>query len=103
MALFEFTCRQCEGSFAIEAHDIVRGDEELECTHCDFEFHKAGASDFAAALGEFLEQLKALNKKFAFSAEFNSDTLNDSEEALDDDDEEADEKIDEDEDEDEAS
>lgn len=86
MATFEFTCQKCEGNFEIEAQDLVDGSEELECPHCNAKLSKAAAEDFTSAVGEFLAQLTALNKKFTTTVEFDSEALGETDEDADDDD-----------------
>ena len=31
----DFTCVKCEGSFELDAQDIIDGTEKLECPHCN--------------------------------------------------------------------
>jgi DNA-directed RNA polymerase subunit RPC12/RpoP len=106
MATFEFTCRKCEGSFEIDAQDLVDGNEALECPHCNARLSKGAAEDFTSAVAEFLAQLAAISKKFTATVEFDSDSIGETDDEEDDEDEDddldddEDDDLDEDEDED---
>jgi DNA-directed RNA polymerase subunit RPC12/RpoP len=100
----DFTCQKCEGSFELDAQDLIDGTEKLECPHCGAKAPASLAEDFTNALGELRSQLAALSKKFTASLTVESEDLEDEEEADDEDEEEGgedDEDLDLDEDDDE--
>jgi predicted nucleic acid-binding Zn-ribbon protein len=84
----DLTCQKCEGTFELDAQDLIDGTEKLVCPHCG---HKAPTNvqeDFVSALTEMRTQVAALGKKFAVSLALETEDLEDE---LDDDDEESDE------------
>lgn len=90
----DFTCQKCEGSFELEADDLIDGTEKLSCPHCDQKASAAMLDDFTAAITEFRAQIAKLSKKFQVSLSI--ETV-DVEDEVDDDDEEEEEADDEDE------
>jgi DNA-directed RNA polymerase subunit RPC12/RpoP len=93
----DFTCQKCEGTFEIDAQDLVDGSEKLECPHCNTRAPTNVVDDFVAALTEMRAQVAVLSKKFTLSTTLESEDLAE----LDaDEDEEDDEDEDEDDDED---
>ena len=103
----DFTCQKCEGTFEIDAQDLIDGSEKLECPHCNTRAPANVVDDFVAALTEMRAQVAALSKRFTLSttlesedlAELDADEDEDEDEEDDDDD---DDDVDEDEDEDDA-
>ncbi len=89
----EFNCQKCEGSFEIDATDLIDGSETLECPHCENKVSKAALEDFTSALSELFAQLNALSKKFTLTMEIDSEELS----AADDEDDDRDDKDDDDE------
>jgi hypothetical protein len=63
----DFTCRKCEGSFEIEADDLIAGTEKLVCPHCDAKAPVAMVDDFTSAVVELRTQVATMSKKFAVS------------------------------------
>ena len=97
----DFTCQKCEGTFEIDAQDLVDGSEKLECPHCNTRAPANVVDDFVAALTEMRAQVAALSKRFSFSTTLESEDLAELDaEDEDDDDGDDDEDGDEDEDED---
>jgi hypothetical protein len=107
----DFTCQKCEGTFEIDAQDLVDGSEKLECPHCNTRAPTNVVDDFIAALTEMRAQVAVLSKKFTLSTTLESEDLaeldadddedDDEDEADDDeDDDDDDEDLDEDDDED---
>jgi hypothetical protein len=103
----DFTCQKCEGTFEIDAQDLVDGSEKLECPHCNTRAPTNVVDDFIAALTEMRAQVAVLSKKFSLSTTLESEDLaeldadddeEDDEDESDDDDD--DEDLDEDDDED---
>lgn len=98
----DLSCQKCEGTFELDAQDLIDGTEKLVCPHCG---HKAPTNiqeDFVAALAEVRTQVAALGKRFSVSMSLETEELEDE---LEDDDEESeeedsDEELDFDEDED---
>src|SRR5215470_6208135 len=91
----DFTCQKCEGTFEIDAQDLVDGSEKLECPHCNTRAPANVVDDFVAALTEMRAQVAALSKRFTLSTTLESEDLAE----LDaDDDEDEDEDVDDDED-----
>src|SRR3954471_17263016 len=80
----DFTCQKCEGSFELEADDLIDGTEKLACPHCDQKATAAMLDDFTAAITEFRAQIAKLAKKFQVSLSIET---GDVEEEVDDDDE----------------
>jgi DNA-directed RNA polymerase subunit RPC12/RpoP len=89
----DFTCQKCEGTFEIDAQDLVDGTEKLECPHCNTRAPAAAVDDFVAALTEMRAQVAALSKRFSVSTTLESEDLAelDADEDDDDDDEDDDE------------
>jgi DNA-directed RNA polymerase subunit RPC12/RpoP len=97
----DFTCQKCEGTFEIDAQDLVDGTEKLECPHCNTRAPPAAVDDFVAALTEMRAQVAALSKRFTVSTTLESEDLAELDADEDEDDEdEDDEDVDEDEDDD---
>ena len=93
----DFTCQKCEGTFEVDAQDLVDGTEKLECPHCNTRAPAAAVDDFVAALTEMRAQVAALSKRFSMSTTLESEDLAE----LDADEDEEDEDDDEDDDDDE--
>jgi DNA-directed RNA polymerase subunit RPC12/RpoP len=105
----DFTCQKCEGTFEIDAQDLVDGSEKLECPHCNTRAPTNVVDDFVAALTEMRAQVAVLSKKFTLSTTLESEDLaeldadedeEDDEDEDDDEDDDDDEDLDEDDDED---
>jgi len=88
----DFTCQKCEGSFELDAEDLIDGTEKLVCPHCDNKATATMVDDFTSALSELRTQVAALSKKFAVSLAVETEDVEEIPE------EEADEETDEDED-----
>ena len=105
----DFTCQKCEGTFEIDAQDLVDGSEKLECPHCNTRAPANVVDDFVAALTEMRAQVAALSKRFSLSttlesedlAELDADEDEDEDEEDDDDDDDEDDVDDDDDDDDE--
>ena len=99
----DFTCQKCEGTFEIDAQDLIDGSEKLECPHCNTRAPANVVDDFVAALTEMRAQVAALSKRFTLSTTLESEDLAelDADEDEEDDDDD-DDDVDEDEDEDDA-
>ena len=98
----DFTCQKCEGTFEIDAQDLIDGSEKLECPHCNTRAPANVVDDFVAALTEMRAQVAAMSKRFSMSTTLESEDLAelDAEDEDDDDDEDVDEDEDEDDDDD---
>jgi hypothetical protein len=101
----DFTCQKCEGTFEIDAQDLVDGSEKLECPHCNTRAPANVVDDFVAALTEMRAQVAALSKRFTRSTTLESEDLaeldaDEDEEDDDDDEDDVDEDEDDDEDDD---
>src|SRR5215468_309618 len=102
----DFTCQKCEGTFEIDAQDLVDGSEKLECPHCNTRAPANAVDDFVAALTEMRAQVAALSKRFSLSTTLESEDLaeldadEDEDEEDDDDDADVDDDDDEDDDDD---
>ena len=97
----EFNCQKCEGSFEIDAQDLIDGSEPLECPHCENKVSKAMLEDFTSALSELNAQLNVLSKKFTLTMEIDSEELGadvDDDEVESDDEDEDEEDLDEEDD-----
>src|SRR4051812_28108917 len=90
----DFTCVKCEGSFELDAQDIIDGTEKLECPHCNAKATQAQVDDFVAALTEINAQVAAMSKRFTLTMTIESEDLD----AEDDDDEDEAEEAEEEED-----
>lgn len=84
----DFTCQKCEGTFELDAQDLIDGTEKLECPHCSAKAPASLTEDFTNALAELRSQLAALSKKFSASLTVETEDVEDVEE---DEDEETDE------------
>jgi hypothetical protein len=73
----DFTCQKCEGSFEIDAADLIDGTEKLVCPHCDVKAPANLVDDFNAALTEMLAQVAAMSKKFAVNMAVESEEVED--------------------------
>ena len=92
----DFTCQKCEGTFEVDAQDLIDGSEKLECPHCQTRAPANAVDDFVAALTEMRAQVAALSKRFSLSTTLESEDLaeldaEDEDEDDDDDDEDLDE------------
>jgi len=98
----DFTCQKCEGTFEIDAQDLIDGSEKLECPHCNTRAPANVVDDFVAALTEMRAQVAALSKRFTLSTTLESEDLAelDADEDEDDDDDDEDDVDDDDEDDD---
>src|SRR5262249_38523434 len=98
----DFTCQKCEGTFEIDAQDLIDGSEKLECPHCNTRAPANVVDDFVAALTEMRAQVAALSKRFSMSTTLESEDLAelDADEDDEDDDDEDDDDVDDDEDDD---
>ena len=99
----DFTCQKCEGTFEIDAQDLIDGSEKLECPHCNTRAPANVVDDFVAALTEMRAQVAALSKRFSVSTTLESEDLaeldaEDEDDEADDDDEDDDDEDDEDDD-----
>ena len=103
----DFTCQKCEGTFEIDAQDLIDGSEKLECPHCNTRAPANVVDDFVAALTEMRAQVAALSKRFSLSTTLESEDLaeldaeDEDEEDDDDDEDDVDEDGDDDDDDDE--
>src|SRR6478609_1505397 len=88
----DFTCVKCEGSFELDAQDIIDGTEKLECPHCNVKAPQAAVDDFIAALTEVNAQVASMAKRFTLTMTIESEDVD----ADDDDDEDKDEDEDDD-------
>ena len=95
----DFTCQKCEGSFELDAQDLIEGTEKLACPHCGARAPANISEDFVSALSEIRTQIAALGKRFSVSMTLESEDLEDELEEEDEDEEEEEEES-EDEDED---
>lgn len=103
MSTIDFTCQKCEGTFELDAADLVDGTEKLACPHCENKLTKTANEDFTAALAELQAQLAAIAKKFTVSMELDTVDLpaaeleeDEDDDDLDDDDEDDDDDDDDD-------
>lgn len=87
----DFTCQKCEGTFELDAEDLIDGTEKLQCPHCDAKAPAALVDDFNNALAEMRLQVAALSKKFTVSFSMETDDVEGIEEE-EDDEEESDEE-----------
>ncbi len=99
----DFTCQKCEGTFELDAQDLVDGSEKLECPHCNTRAPANVVDDFVAALTEMRAQVATLSKRFTLSTTLESEDLaeldaDEDEDDDDDDDDEGDEDDDDDDD-----
>lgn len=84
----DFTCQKCEGTFELDAEDLIDGTEKLQCPHCDAKAPVALVDDFNNAIAELRTQVAALSKKFAVSFAIETDDVEGLEEEEEDDEEE---------------
>ena len=98
----DFTCQKCEGTFEIDAQDLIDGSEKLECPHSNTRAPANAVDDFVAALTEMRAQVAALSKRFSFSTTLESEDLAelDAEDEDEEDDDDDDEDVDDDDDDD---
>ena len=100
----DFTCQKCEGTFEIDAQDLIDGSEKLEGPHCNTRAPANVVDDFVAALTEMRAQVAALSKRFSLSTTLESEDLAeldaDEDDEDDDDDDDEDDVDDDDEDDD---
>jgi hypothetical protein len=97
----DFTCQKCEGTFEIDAQDLVDGSEKLECPHCNTRAPANVVDDFVAALTEMRAQVAALSKRFTLSTTLESEDLAELDADEDEDEDDDEDDVDEDEDSDE--
>ncbi len=71
----DFTCQKCEGSFELEAQDLIDGTEKLVCPHCNAKAATNLVDDFTAALAELITQVAALSKKFTVALSVESEEV----------------------------
>lgn len=104
----DFICAKCEGSFELDAADLLDGTEKLECPHCEAKATQAQTDDLVAALTELTAQVAVLSKKFEISMTIETDEVkevakvpdDEEEDDEDDDDDDDDDEDDDDDDED---
>lgn len=98
----DFTCQKCEGTFELDAQDLIDGSEKLECPHCNTRAPTNVVDDFVAALTEMRAQVAALSKRFSLSTTLESEDLAelDAEDEDEEDDDDDDEDVDDDDDDD---
>jgi hypothetical protein len=96
----DLTCQKCEGTFELDAQDLIEGTEKLACPHCGARAPSNLQEDFVSALSEIRTQVAALSKRFSLSMSLETEELEDELEEEDDDEEDDDEELDFDEDED---
>ncbi len=96
----DLTCQKCEGTFELDAQDLIEGTEKLECPHCNARAPSNLVEDFVSALTEIRTQVAALGKRFSISMSLETEELEDELEDEDEEEEESDEELDFDEDED---
>ena len=96
----DFTCQKCEGTFEIDAQDLIDGSEKLECPHCNTRAPANVVDDFVAALTEMRAQVAALSKRFTLSTTLESEDLAELDADEDDDDDDDEDDVDDDDDED---
>lgn len=98
----DFTCQKCEGTFEIDAQDLIDGSEKLECPHCNTRAPANVVDDFVAALTEMRAQVAALSKRFTLSTTLESEDLAelDADEDEDEEDDDDEDDVDDDEDDD---
>src|SRR4051794_34329874 len=71
----DFTCQKCEGSFELDAQDLIDGTEKLVCPHCDAKAPVALVDDFTSALTEIQTQVANLGKKFSVNMAIETEDL----------------------------
>ncbi len=91
----DFTCQKCEGSFELDAEDLIEGTEKLTCPHCKNKAPAGMVDDFVSALTEMRTQVANLSKKFAVSLAIETEDVEDEIEDTDEDEEEVEEDEDE--------
>ena len=92
----DFTCQKCEGTFEIDAQDLIDGSEKLECPHCNTRAPANVVDDFVAALTEMRAQVAALSKRFTLSTTLESEDLAELDADEDDDDDDDEDDVDDD-------
>ena len=99
----DLTCQKCEGTFELDAGDLIEGTEKLVCPHCGQKVPTNIQEDFVSALTEMRTQVAVLGKKFAVSMSLETEELEDEivdeDDEADEDEESDDEELDFDEDE----
>ncbi len=73
----DFTCQKCEGSFELDAEDLIEGTEKLTCPHCKNKASAGMVDDFVTALTEIRTQVANLSKKFAVSLAIETEDVED--------------------------
>ena len=98
----DLTCQKCEGTFELDAQDLIEGTEKLVCPHCGQKAPSNLQEDFVSALTEMRTQVAAIGKRFTVSMSLETEEFEDEldEDEEPDEDEESDEELDFDEDED---
>jgi hypothetical protein len=86
----DLTCQKCEGSFELDVHQLIEGEDKLQCPNCNAKAPADLTDDFTSALSEMIAQTANLSKKFLVSLAVESDELPgaEEEEAEDEDDDE---------------
>ncbi|MGZ3460165.1 MAG: hypothetical protein ACXU86_16885 [Archangium sp.] len=98
----DLTCQKCEGTFELDAQDLIDGTEKLVCPHCGQKAATNIQEDFVSALTEMRTQVAALGKRFTVSMSLETEELEDEldeDEETDEDEESDDDELDFDEDE----
>ncbi|HSP80316.1 MAG TPA: hypothetical protein VLQ93_17415, partial [Myxococcaceae bacterium] len=73
----DLTCQKCEGTFELDAQDLIDGTEKLECPHCSARAPSNLQEDFVSALTEIRTQVAALGKRFSISMSLETEELED--------------------------
>ena len=73
--MIDLTCQKCDGSFEVDATELIEGNEPIRCPNCDAKAPQALVDDFGNALGELVKQTAALSKRFQVSLALESDDL----------------------------
>ena len=89
----DFTCQKCEGSFEIEARDLIDRSEKLVCPHCEAKAPANLVEDFTAALAELITQVAALSKKFSVTMAVETEDVEDEEDEEEEEEEEGEDEL----------
>ena len=92
----DFTCQKCEGTFEIDAEDLIDRTEKLICPHCDAKAPANLVEDFIAAITEMRLQVAVLSKKFTMAFSIESEDVEGEEVDADEEEEEDDDEDDDD-------
>ncbi|MFZ5471468.1 MAG: hypothetical protein ACOZIN_18750 [Myxococcota bacterium] len=71
----DFTCQKCEGSFELDAQDLIDGSEKLECPNCGAKAPSSMVEDFTSALSELKARVATLSKRFAVNLAVETEEL----------------------------